>query len=86
MTKDNTSREEYLDAAQLDTLETNLVREGKTLCGECNKPIRFHHADEVWIDDSDRSHCKGTVSDHAPRAGAHSQPPMTVRSSTWRPE
>jgi hypothetical protein len=65
--------EEYLDAARLDTLETSLVREGKTLCGQCNEPISFHHADEVWLDDGGRHHCKGTVSDHAPRAGTHFQ-------------
>ena len=72
MSTDGTAGEDYLDAARLDILETRLVREGKALCGQCNEPISFHYDDKVWIDDGNRHRCKGTMSDHVPRAGTPS--------------
>lgn len=58
---------EYIEARRLEGLEDRLVSEGKALCGLCHEPIRFHRGHQMWVDDRDRHHCRGTTFNHFPR-------------------
>lgn len=49
-----------------DDRETQLTREGKTLCGACDEAIHFNHDAQLWVDAGDRHACKGTLHNHTP--------------------